>query len=261
MYGTSHDSFQGAPGAARPSQSAVDALLADVNRAFPGAPVDHDEVSLVHWGLLPAERIDGPDVVLTRRSLVRDHRADRVGGLVTVIGVRYTTARQTAEDAVDLAAAMLDRGRVPCRTAVTPLAGGDIPDLDALCKRVERVCGTSGPDPARLVSSYGAEVDGVLGLLDESPEWRRPLGPACAVTRGEILYGIRFEQALTLPDVVLRRTEAGSAGHPGRDALEAAVAVMGEELGWDLPRRAAEVAAVEHHYELAPAAAPLPGTP
>ena len=56
--------------------------------------------------------------------------------------------------------------------------------------------------------------------------------------------------ALKLGDAVIRRTEAGAAGHPGSDALERAAAIMGRALGWDDWRLRNEVAEVEAFYRL-----------
>jgi glycerol-3-phosphate dehydrogenase len=47
---------------------------------------------------------------------------------------------------------------------------------------------------------------------------------------------------------VLRRTELGSAGHPGRAALERAAAIAGEELSWTEGKRRSEIEAVEAFY-------------
>jgi glycerol-3-phosphate dehydrogenase len=54
--------------------------------------------------------------------------------------------------------------------------------------------------------------------------------------------------ALDLSSVVLRRTELGSAGHPGRPALDRAAAVMGEELRWSEDKKRLELEAVEEFY-------------
>jgi glycerol-3-phosphate dehydrogenase len=58
--------------------------------------------------------------------------------------------------------------------------------------------------------------------------------------------------AVRLSDAVLRRTEAGSAGHPGAAALHAAAQVMGDELGWTPGDRTREVEDVERVYRTAP---------
>ena len=66
----------------------------------------------------------------------------------------------------------------------------------------------------------------------------------------EIAYAAREEMAVTLADALLRRTEAGSAGHPGADAVSRAADVMAAELGWDSARRQSEIDAVEVFYRL-----------
>ena len=78
------------------------------------------------------------------------------------------------------------------------------------------------------------------------------LSDNCRVTRGEILHAVRHEMAVRLADAVLRRTEAGSAGHPGRDAMDAAARIMGAEMGWNEKQRALEVSDAEQVYRLDP---------
>jgi len=83
----------------------------------------------------------------------------------------------------------------------------------------------------------------------------QPLGASCDVTRAEVLYAVREEMAVTLADALLRRTEAGTRGYPGQDAVQAAATIMGEELGWTEARRAREVQSLGRVYE----AATMPG--
>jgi glycerol-3-phosphate dehydrogenase len=59
-----------------------------------------------------------------------------------------------------------------------------------------------------------------------------------------VLYAVREEMAMTLGDVVYRRTELGDPPGPEPEALGMAVRVMGDALGWDEERRAAERASV-----------------
>jgi glycerol-3-phosphate dehydrogenase len=54
--------------------------------------------------------------------------------------------------------------------------------------------------------------------------------------------------AQTLQDVVLRRTDLGTAGHPGRKALKLAARHVADELGWEPERVEAEVSGVEGFY-------------
>jgi glycerol-3-phosphate dehydrogenase len=56
--------------------------------------------------------------------------------------------------------------------------------------------------------------------------------------------------AVHLADALIRRTDAGSAGHPGGDAVRAAAEVMAAELGWDARRVREEIDAVDRFYRI-----------
>ncbi len=55
---------------------------------------------------------------------------------------------------------------------------------------------------------------------------------------------VREEMAMTLRDVVYRRTELGDPPGPDRDAVDVAVRIAADELGWDDQRRLAEESSV-----------------
>jgi glycerol-3-phosphate dehydrogenase len=67
--------------------------------------------------------VPGTDAdALWTRSRLLDHEAeDGLAGLVSLVGVKYTTARGLAEKGVDLALRRLGRCAPPCRTHVTEL--------------------------------------------------------------------------------------------------------------------------------------------
>jgi glycerol-3-phosphate dehydrogenase len=56
-----------------------------------------------------------------------------------------------------------------------------------------------------------------------------------------IREAVRDEMAVTLADVVFRRTMLGEPPGPSRQAVEEAATVAGEALGWDARTRLAEV--------------------
>ena len=251
IVGTSHDRYEGDAGGLALDRGELDRFLAAVRAAFPNLRLALDDVRLVHRGLLPASpRGDGAR--LATRSAVVDHRRDGVGGLISMLGVRFTTARDTAERAVDLVMAQLAGRGARCRSASTPVAGGDLPDFDAFLRDAVSAADDvlPGPDRERLARTYGTRQRAVLDLLRASPGDRAPLGKACAVTAGEVRHAVREEMAVRLADALLRRTEAGSAGHPGDDAVAAAAEVMASELGWTPAMTAAEMDAVRRTYQL-----------
>ncbi|MFA5907431.1 MAG: glycerol-3-phosphate dehydrogenase/oxidase [Vicinamibacterales bacterium] len=253
MLGTSHDAYDGSPDQLKVSRWDLEAFLKDAREAFPHAGLTTSDVLLVHRGLLPMVSGDGHQVRLLRESRVVDHSRHGLPGLVSVFGVRYTTARHTAEQAVDAVfRAMGHATPPPCRTAETPLLGGSMNHVDNFLKAVvlRDVEGIPTATLRRIASTYGTGYDSVLQIARDVPALARPLGRSCDVLGAEILYAARREMALKLGDAVIRRTEAGAAGHPGADALERAGAIMARALGWDEWRARNEVAEVEAFYRL-----------
>jgi glycerol-3-phosphate dehydrogenase len=70
------------------------------------------------------------------------------------------------------------------------------------------------------------------------------------VIAGEVAYAVRSAQAVRLTDVVLRRTLLGSAGHPGRWAIDQSASVMQSLLGWSAEQRDREIEVLEEFYRL-----------
>jgi glycerol-3-phosphate dehydrogenase len=246
--GTSHEPFRGSASSLRVTAAEVQQFLDDLNVAFPGARLTLDDVRLLHRGLLPSHADStGTRVTLLKHSQLRDHREDGWTGLMSVVGVRYTTARHTAEQATDLALRMLDRPPVASRTATTPLVGGDIEDYAAFVRGTGGAAGSASRE--RLSRLYGTERENVAAVM-ASPTLAQPLGAKCPVLGAEIVFAVREEMAVHLTDALLRRTDAGSAGHPGCDAVANAAMLMGDILGWNDDRRRDEIAAVERVYAI-----------
>ncbi len=100
-----------APGQGSPtSETDIGAFLDQLNQTCPSLSLCHDDVIWVYQGLIPANVDDARGAVnrLTRTTLV-DHAAEGLGGLISVAGVKYTTARLIAERAVDRAAQQIGR--------------------------------------------------------------------------------------------------------------------------------------------------------
>jgi len=250
IVGTSHEPFNGTADDLVVSRTEVERFLSDVNHAFPALEIGLHDVSLVHRGLLPSDNAVADHVKLLKTSAVRDHRADGINGLVSILGVRYTTARDTAQRAIDTVCRVLNRPVPPCRTSNTPLVGGNIDDFKSFLNNLERAetPGVTIATRRRLALSYGSTHGVVLQALLDTPADRAALGVSCDVTRGEVRHAVRKELAVRLADAVMRRTEAGSAGHPGYDALQSAAQVMADELRWSPGRIKDEISDVERLY-------------
>ena len=250
IAGTGHEPYDGATDTPVVPPADVDTFLRDFNAAFPRAGLTRADIRLVHRGLLPTAAVVDGEVRLLKTSVVRDHAEDGRPGLVSVIGTRYTTARHTAQLAVDRVFAALDQPSPPCATDTTPLAGADVGDLTAFLAEARRLeDGVDRDTGERLARLYGTDHTAVRGVIAAGP-LAEPLSPTCPTLGAEIVYAMREEMAVTLADAVLRRTEAGVTGHPGRPALERAAALMAFELGWLPARIEAEIDACERVYDV-----------
>ncbi len=250
IIGTSHDRHTGGAGALALDRTEIDRFIGEVREAFPALPLRIDDVRLVHRGLLPAAP-DGDGLQLATESAVVDHRRDGIHGLVSLLGVRYTTARETAERAVDAVVDQVGRAVDPCRTATTPLAGGDIPDVDTFVRDAAAEGDSQVPAGLRhrLAHTFGTRYRALAVELASSPDARAPLSPTCGITAGEVRHVVREEMAVRLSDALLRRTEAGSAGDPGDEAVSAAARIMAGELGWTASQVEREVADLRRVYQ------------
>jgi glycerol-3-phosphate dehydrogenase len=227
-------------------------LVAEVNAALPTAGLSAAHVCHAFAGLyMLTSDVIRPDVFQgTGFYQIVDHGRDGIGGLVSVLGAKYTTARAVAERAVDLADRKLGVDAPPSVTATTPLVGGTIDDLEAFRRRARQ--SHAGRLPAetieQLVTHYGSEMDEVIELGNTTPTGLEPLSSARETIEAEVMFTVAREMALTLEDVVFRRTGLGTIGHPGGSCLARCASLMGVQLGWDAARVRAEIQRVEDRF-------------
>ncbi len=260
LIGTIHRHYSGSPEALSVPEALIEELLTAVNRAYPPAALRREDVYHAHAGFLPAEpRHAFPGRVrLIRDGRVHDHwREDSVRGLISVVGVKYTTARKVAEQAVDFAVGQLRRRAGPCLTQRTPVWGGHMEQLaDYQAQATARPpLGISRQTMDHLVHSYGSEHGQILEYVEDDPTLGRPLSSTSPLIRAEVVHAVRAEMACTLADVALRRTELGAPGQPDATCLQACADLMAVELGWDRARTNQEIAQVRAAF---PAGATIP---
>jgi glycerol-3-phosphate dehydrogenase len=112
-------------------RSEVDAFVDEINETFPDFRLGSPDITLVHRGIVPAVA-NGERLSLLGQSRIIDHAADGgAPGIISVVGVKYTTARVVAEHVVDQVFRHLGRTPPPCRTSTEVLPGAALNDRDA----------------------------------------------------------------------------------------------------------------------------------
>jgi glycerol-3-phosphate dehydrogenase len=130
LVGTSESSDARQPDDQNATRVEVDSFLADVNATFPALALKADEITLVHRGIVPAAAANGQLSLLGQSRIIDHARGGTVPELISIVGVKYTTARIVAERAVDLVLQKLSRPAPSCRTGDTILPGAGIDDRD-----------------------------------------------------------------------------------------------------------------------------------
>lgn len=224
----------------------------ELNEAFPLLKLDADDITYVHRGLVPATVGSDGTVRLEGKTRIVDHGAngDRLEGFVSIVGTKYTTARSTAEIVADRVMDKLGVPRVPCKTATTPLPGGGLPSTETAIADGQREFGAlaSAETIRHLVMAFGSHYREVLALGRDRPSLYAPVAEGCPVIGAELVWALRYEMAVTLRDVIVRRTPLGALGYPGDHAVDRAAAITAAELGWSNERTRAEVEALKRFY-------------
>ena len=127
IVGTGQSKTLVEPDATAVTGAEVDNFIAAANEAFPALRLTRDDVTLVHRGIVPAVENGGKGGPgLLSIPAVYDHASEGAAGAITVVGIRYTTARRVAQDVVDRVAKGLGKRLKPSRTATTTLPGAGI---------------------------------------------------------------------------------------------------------------------------------------
>ena len=224
----------------------IEVALVDINQAYPGFNLTPEDVEWVHAGLLPGKgKSKRGEVALTKQFELKDHRKEGFAGLLSVTGVKYTTARDLARRAVNWVFKEAGQMVAPSTSHKRKLVGGEIEQFTAFLAAARRTHRGQVPTQSlqRLVYSYGSEYSAVLQRLAAT-------GKASdeEILAAEARYGVETEMAQNLSDIVFRRTELGSAGHPEEMKLKICADAMGEILGWTEEKRRLEVETVQARF-------------
>jgi glycerol-3-phosphate dehydrogenase len=219
----------------------VDYLLEAANRTF-GAPLRPADVVASWAGLRPLLHEEGKRPSEISR---KDEIMESENGLLSIAGGKLTTHRRMAERVVDLVVRRLGRETEACRTDVVPLPNGAmaVEALPALERRVQEALPALAPGgAARLVALYGTACERILARATAAPDAAAPLAGQPNVARAEIDYVLDEEMALTLEDILERRTRLLLFdAQQGLGGAEAVAGTAAARLGWTAARITTEL--------------------
>jgi glycerol-3-phosphate dehydrogenase len=253
LIGVWHRLFPELPDTAQVQPHELDAWVAELNAVYPALQLSAAEVSFAHCGLVPfGDTATQTELSFGKESRLVDHRAAHgVSGLVSLIGIRFTTARADASRALDLLLRQFSHARPDAGTSRLPLTGGDIEDFAAFQARAlqAKPAGLDTRSLQALLRNHGTAYERVLRPRDShaatSNEDVATNIPDTTTLLVEIRYAVEHEMAVKLDDLVMRRTEMAAGSHPGQRALATAALEMARHLRWSQARTREELAATE----------------
>lgn len=248
LIGVWHIVYRKGASDVRITDEEIDRFLGELNASMRTMNLKRDDIRLINAGLVPFGASDevGEHLEFGKRSHIVD--ASAVGGLdglVTLIGIRHTMARGDAAKAAKIIDRKLGRsGKVPDTTR-EPIAGGEIDNFEDLVKKLEaELTGTNAAGHAReLASLYGDRAMRLIaqGGSSDAGSMRIRNADILAV---QVRTAVKGEMAVTLGDLVFRRTPLAAGGNPGEEVLADCARFMGELLGWSQTRQRREVETV-----------------
>ena len=244
LIGTTDTVYRGDPDGFRVTEKDIVEFVTAINEAYPAAKLKREDVLFFYGGMRPIvepsastaslEESEPNSYTASRAAEIVDHECeDGLAGLLTAIGGKWTTARHLAEQVVDMALVKLGAEPVLCATETTPVFGGDTGKFNEFIEQAKTRYEELPADIVEhLAANYGTAMEEVLRLAEEEPALYARLDESAPDIAAEVVYGMRYEMALMLDDVVFRRTGIGSLGLPDDHILEKVSELMRHELQW-----------------------------
>lgn len=226
LIGTTDTDYQGDLDNPAATLDDVQYLLEAVQHVFPGAQIQHSDIISTFAGLRPLVAAPGSPSARSRQHVIVESRS----GLFTITGGKLTTHRLMASQLTDrvqkrLADQFGVHARFDCRTR-EPLEGAQIGRVP--------IGGVDESVGRHLVDTYGADAAWVLAYAEENPVLRERIVPELPYLMAEAIHAVQHEMALTLSDVLIRRTHViYEVPNGGLNRARAVAEVMATRLGWD----------------------------
>jgi glycerol-3-phosphate dehydrogenase len=258
LVGTTDTDFDGDPDRLWATREEVTYLLEEVAKVLPDRRATFENVVYTYAGVRPlsfepsAAASPGAASRVSRDHAVVPEGPD--GRFLSVTGTKLTCFRSLAEDAGDRVMRLLGREE-KARTARLTLDGADeeVGKVEArVWMDVSEEMGATGLSRGTmrtLVETYGRTYPRVLDLGRKLPDGFERLCPSNPEIVAQLHHAVREEQAVSLQDVLLRRTGIGQSRCQGLDCAEPIAARMAELGGWSRRRLDAELEAYSQHVE------------
>ncbi|CAB4884133.1 unannotated protein [freshwater metagenome] len=241
IVGTTDTPYDGDRAQPHATSADVQYILDQANKVL-DPQLKREDIIGVYAGLRPL-------VANTKGSattkLSREHTTDRSApGFVSIAGGKYTTYRVMGKDAIDLAVTDLRRLVSDSITEKLPLVGAD--GYFALVQQSAQIAREFNIDEksvVHLLNRYGSLISEVLELIEDDKKLAKQLCEGLPYLKAEIVYAATHEGAMSVDDVISRRTRlAFEAPQAGLELVDEIASLIAPVLGWGAAEKKASIA-------------------
>lgn len=255
--GTTDTDYDGDKDSPQAEAGEVIEILNAINSYFPSVQLSPSDVISAWAGLRPLitdAKAKDSTAVSRKEEII-----ETSDGLISIGGGKLTTYRLMAKQGIDLIMKRLDRNAGTQTTADIPIGGGELgrAELKKVAQRISHSENLLVETAKHLAFTYGSNYSQLVDLMNEDESLREPLIADQPHCKAEIIYAVRSEMALTLNDVLTRRSRlAILSGQEVLTCASTAASLMAKELGWNEDSLHEQLAKfreeIECEYSIAP---------
>jgi glycerol-3-phosphate dehydrogenase len=199
----------------QPLREEVDFILETINQHL-SKLATRDDVLSVFSGLRPLAKPAKEETAT--KEVSRSHKIIIDNNLISILGGKWTTYRKMAEDVIDQVIDSFRFNKIECKTSETSIHGNIAEKIDA-------------PEHLKF---YGSDLAPYLNFEKSNPEYAEKIHSKYEFTKGQIVWSIQNEMAITVEDFLSRRIrllllDAMAA----KESATVVASIMAKELGYD----------------------------
>lgn len=152
---------------------------------YSNSSITRENVKSVFVGLRPLVKVENEK---STAVMPRDHAIKVLSsGLIHIIGGKWTTYRNMAQHAIDIAQKNANLPIIKCKTKRLPIHGW------------------TENNSISHFSTYGSDSEKIIDLIKNNPELEKTLHQSHPYTIAEVIWFIKNEMAQTVEDILARR--------------------------------------------------------
>lgn len=241
LLGTTDTDYTGPLDQVGVDDAEIDYLLGEANAVIREPQWDRSMIEGRFAGVRALKHEPGKPPASVTREWVLESPIER---LLVSIGGKFTSARADASAIVDRALSIMGKDRRQCATQREPLPWSPSEDFAVWKKRATADGVRLGLDPdtaEHVAERYGSEVREIQRLIEDNAALAERIDPRGPFCKAELVYASRYGMAVTLTDLLRRRTPILILSRARRAVVEAAADVVAPILGWSRERREREI--------------------